>query len=182
MITADVFKCFLSSCVLVLRPFPGLPPCAMPSSSPHWEPLSGWPYSYDYGPGYSSFITPSHVVNFMIYGKLGQVCSLTAKDSLMTSSPLAMPVIGVLRYFELSLYPPYMKNQLLMLPLNRSMVLGPWEVRALICLCASRLHLCSRLLLPLLFIQWISFSRWMVVAFGGTLQSHIYTSTLVSPI
>ena len=44
---------------------------------------------------------------------------------------MAVSPTGVLRYSELPLYPPYWKNQLLMLPLNRSIVLGPREVKGI---------------------------------------------------
>ena len=38
---------------------------------------------------------------------------------------------GVLEFLEVSIYPPYFKNGLLMLPLNRSLVLGPGEVQGI---------------------------------------------------
>ena len=44
------------------------------------------------------------------------------------SSSKAASLTDVLRYSELPMYPPYRKNQLVIIPLNRSVVLGPQEV------------------------------------------------------
>ena len=38
---------------------------------------------------------------------------------------------GVLEFSEVPIYPPYYKNGLLMLPLNRSIVLGPGEIKGI---------------------------------------------------
>ena len=50
---------------------------------------------------------------------------------LLTSPIEAAPPTDVLRYSELPLYTLYRKNQLVMIPLNRSIVLGPQEVRGI---------------------------------------------------
>ena len=59
------------------------------------------------------------------------MCSGAAVDMLLTSPIEAAPPTDVLRYSELPLYPLYRKNQLVMIPLNCSIVLGLREVRGI---------------------------------------------------
>ena len=74
----------------------------------------------------SSWLLPQFFI-----GKWILACTGAAMDMLLTSSIETAPMTDVLRYSELPLYPPYRKNQLVMIPLNRSIVLGPQEVRGI---------------------------------------------------
>ena len=67
----------------------------------------------------------------VVIGKWISACPLAARDPLVTSSFVVAPPMNALRYTELPMYPPYFKNQLLFIPLNRSIVLGPREMRGI---------------------------------------------------